>query len=49
MVNEDRGKEMFSWSTAAMMPGSYRRVYNASTSFIRAVTEAVRDELRGAR
>jgi short-subunit dehydrogenase len=49
MVNQDRGKVLFTSSTAAMLAGSYESVYNASKSFIQSFAEALRDELRGAR
>lgn len=46
MVPRDAGKLLFTSSIAAMMPGSYQSVYNASKSFIQSFAEALQDELR---
>lgn len=46
MANRNAGKVLFTSSIAAMMPGSYQPVYNASKSFIQSFAEALRDELR---
>jgi short-subunit dehydrogenase len=46
MVAADSGRVLFTSSVAAMMPGSYQSVYNASKSFIQSFAEALRDELR---
>lgn len=46
MVNQDRGKVLFTSSVASMLPGSYQAVYNASKSFIQSFAEALQDELR---
>lgn len=46
MVRRDAGKLLFTSSIAAMMPGPYQSVYNASKSFIQSFAEALQDELR---
>ncbi len=46
MVHRDAGKVLFTSSIAAMMPGPYQSVYNASKSFIQSFAEALQDELR---
>jgi short-subunit dehydrogenase len=46
MANRESGKVLFTSSVAAMMPGSYQNVYNASKSFVQSFTEALQDELR---
>jgi uncharacterized protein len=46
MANYGDGKVLFTSSVAAMMPGSYQAVYNASKSFVQSFAEALRDELR---
>lgn len=46
MGPHDAGKLLFTSSIAAMMPGSYQSVYNASKSFIQSFAEALQDELR---
>ncbi|OBI43575.1 oxidoreductase [Mycobacterium kyorinense] len=46
MVPRGAGKLLFTSSIAAMMPGSYQAVYNASKSFILSFAEALHDELR---
>ncbi len=46
MARRDSGKLLFTSSIAAMMPGSYQTVYNASKSFIQSFAEALQDELR---
>jgi short-subunit dehydrogenase len=46
MVHRDAGKVLFTSSIAAMMPGPYQSVYNASKSFIQSFAEALHDELR---
>jgi short-subunit dehydrogenase len=47
MVRRNAGKLLFTSSIAAMMPGPYQSVYNASKSFIQSFAEALQDELRG--
>ncbi|MEC4762272.1 SDR family NAD(P)-dependent oxidoreductase [Mycobacterium sherrisii] len=46
MANRSRGKLLLTSSVAAMMPGSYQPVYNASKSFIQSFAQALHDELR---
>jgi uncharacterized protein len=46
MANYGEGKLLFTSSVAAMMPGPYQAVYNASKSFVQSFAEALRDELR---
>jgi short-subunit dehydrogenase len=46
MIARDAGKVLFTSSIAAMMPGPYQSVYNASKSFIQSFAEALQDELR---
>lgn len=46
MARRNSGKVLFTSSIASTMPGSYQPVYNASTSFIQSLAEALRDELR---
>lgn len=46
MVPRGSGKLLYTSSIAAMMPGSYQAVYNASKSFIQSFAEALQDELR---
>ncbi|MFP1152405.1 SDR family NAD(P)-dependent oxidoreductase [Mycobacterium sherrisii] len=45
MANRSRGKLLLTSSVAAMMPGSYQPVYNASKSFIQSFAQALHDEL----
>jgi short-subunit dehydrogenase len=47
MAARHSGKVLFTSSIAATMPGSYQPVYHASKSFVQALSEAVRDEMRG--
>jgi short-subunit dehydrogenase len=46
MVARNAGKVLFTSSVAAMMPGSYQAVYNASKSFVQSFAEALREELK---
>jgi uncharacterized protein len=46
MAARRSGKVLFTSSIASTMPGSHQPVYHASKSFIQALSEAVRDELR---
>lgn len=46
MVAQNRGRILFTSSIAAMMPGSYEPVYNASKSFIQSFAQAIRTELK---
>jgi short-subunit dehydrogenase len=46
MTARNSGKVLFTSSIASTMPGSYQPVYHASKSFVQALSEAVRDELR---
>lgn len=49
MVRRNAGQVLFTSSIAAMMPGPYQAVYNASKSFIQSFAEALHDELRDTR
>jgi uncharacterized protein len=46
MAARGSGKVLFTSSIAAMSPGPYQALYNASKSFIQSFAEAIRDELR---
>lgn len=46
MVGRNAGRVIFSSSIAPTMAGSHQPVYNASTSFIQSMAEAIRDELK---
>jgi uncharacterized protein len=46
MVERDEGRVLFTSSIAAMMPGSFQAVYNASKSFVQSFALAVRNELK---
>jgi short-subunit dehydrogenase len=46
MVARGRGRVLITSSIAAMMPGTYQAVYNASKSFVQSFAEAVRVELK---
>jgi short-subunit dehydrogenase len=46
MTARGSGKVLFTSSIASTMPGSHQPVYHASKSFVQALSEAVRDELR---
>ncbi|GGQ68560.1 SDR family NAD(P)-dependent oxidoreductase [Couchioplanes azureus] len=46
MVARGAGKVLFTSSVAAMMPGTYQAVYNASKSFVQSFAEALRAELK---
>jgi short-subunit dehydrogenase len=46
MVARDSGKVLFTSSIAAMMPGSFEAVYNASKAFIQSFAQAIREELK---
>jgi uncharacterized protein len=45
MAARGDGRVLFTSSIAAMMPGSFQTVYNASKSFIQSLSEALCDEL----
>ncbi|MFF4858702.1 SDR family NAD(P)-dependent oxidoreductase [Streptomyces rubiginosohelvolus] len=47
MLAIDAGYVLVSSSIAAMMPGSYQAVYNASKSFLQSFTLALQNELKG--
>ena len=47
MVARGEGRVLFTSSIAALMPGSFAAVYNASKAFVQSFAEAVRDELKG--
>ncbi|MFI8193776.1 SDR family NAD(P)-dependent oxidoreductase [Streptomyces sp. NPDC085946] len=46
MVARGEGRMAFTSSTAAMMPGSFQPVYNASKSFIQSFAQALQEELK---
>jgi uncharacterized protein len=46
MADRGAGRVLFTSSIAAMSPGPYQALYNASKSFIQSFAEAIRDELR---
>jgi short-subunit dehydrogenase len=46
MVARGQGKVLFTSSIAALMPGSYQAVYNASKAFVHSFAEAIRNELK---
>ncbi|WP_189216651.1 MULTISPECIES: SDR family NAD(P)-dependent oxidoreductase [Streptomyces] len=46
MVARGEGRLMFTSSVAAMMPGSFQAVYNASKSFIQSFAQALQEELK---
>jgi short-subunit dehydrogenase len=46
MAAKGSGKVLFTSSIAAMSPGPYQALYNASKSFIQSFAEAIKDELR---
>ncbi len=46
MVARNAGSVLFTSSIAAMMPGTYQAVYNASKSFVQSFAEALREELK---
>ncbi|WP_320780489.1 SDR family NAD(P)-dependent oxidoreductase [Streptomyces sp. CRN 30] len=47
MVTRGEGRLMFTSSVAALMPGAYQAVYNASKSFVQSFAQALREELEG--
>lgn len=46
MTERGEGRLMFTSSIAAMMPGSFQAVYNASKAFIQSFAQALREELK---
>ncbi len=46
MVARGEGKVLFTSSIAALMPGSFQAVYNASKAFVHSFSEAIRNELK---
>ncbi|HEY0776550.1 MAG TPA: SDR family NAD(P)-dependent oxidoreductase [Gemmatirosa sp.] len=46
MVARGEGKVLFTSSIAALMPGSFQAVYNASKAFVQSFSEAIRNELK---
>lgn len=47
MVEAGEGRMLVTSSVAALVPGPYQAVYNASKAFLLSFAEALRDELRG--
>ena len=48
MTERGTGKVLLTSSIAAMMPGSFQTMYNASKSFIQSFAEALHDEMQEA-
>lgn len=46
MVERGEGRILFTSSIAALMPGSFQAVYNASKAFVQSFSEALRNELK---
>ncbi len=46
MVARGQGKVLFTSSIAALMPGTFQAVYNASKAFVHSFSEAIRNELK---
>jgi uncharacterized protein len=46
MVERGEGRVLFTSSIAALMPGSFQAVYNASKAFVQSFSEALRNELK---
>jgi short-subunit dehydrogenase len=46
MVARGRGRVLFTSSIAALMPGTFEAVYNASKAFVQSFAEALRNELK---
>ena len=46
MVSRGQGRVLFTSSIAALMPGTYQAVYNASKAFVHSFAEALRAELK---
>jgi short-subunit dehydrogenase len=46
MVERDEGRILFTSSIAAVMPGAFQAVYNASKSFVQSFALALRNELK---
>ena len=46
MVARGQGRVLFTSSIAALMPGTFQAVYNASKAFIHSFSEAIRNELK---
>lgn len=46
MVARGEGRVLFTSSIAALMPGSFQAVYNASKAFVQSFSEALRNELK---
>jgi short-subunit dehydrogenase len=46
MVARGEGRVLFTSSIAALMPGSFQAVYNASKAFVQSFAEALRNELK---
>ncbi|MFF8831062.1 SDR family NAD(P)-dependent oxidoreductase [Streptomyces sp. NPDC015131] len=47
MAGQGSGRLLITSSVAAMAPGAYQSVYNASKSFLQSFAQALREELRG--
>jgi short-subunit dehydrogenase len=46
MVARGQGRVLFTSSIAALMPGAFQAVYNASKAFVQSFAEAIRNELK---
>ena len=46
MIARGQGKLLFTSSIAALMPGAFQAVYNASKAFVHSFSEAIRNELK---
>jgi len=46
MVARGQGRVLFTSSIAALMPGAFEAVYNASKAFVQSFSEAIRNELK---
>ncbi len=46
MVTRGQGRVLFTSSIAALMPGAFEAVYNASKAFVQSFSEALRNELK---
>ncbi len=46
MAERGEGRVLFTSSIAALMPGSFQAVYNASKAFVQSFSEALRNELK---
>ena len=46
MVTRGQGRVLFTSSIAALMPGAFAAVYNASKAFVQSFSEALRNEVK---